>query len=415
MKENLISKPRITVIDALRGFALLGVILVHMNQHYSYRSVGPFEPHEAIFAEWDETASWLIWSVMLGRFINIFAFLFGMSFFIQMDRAAQKGVNFGGRFLWRMILLFVIGLFGTSFYSGDILSIYAVFGIIMLFLNRFKNWILILIAVLLLAGAPRWIMIGYNQLTAPPATEQVVSSENRPQRPSQLVAPEERPTPTFWEVAKDNLTDGTMGKLNYQFIGGNRGYITLAIFILGLVVGRTRFFETVHIRQRRNWKLLGVFVAGLLLSNWLITLFPTQESLWRSMQNGGVPSVSALTVQALSDFSMVLSSAVLAMVFIVLYQYRGFNRVLGQLAPYGRMGLTNYVSQSIVGAILFAMWAYGATFGAWQAAEVMLLGLLVYLVQVIVCKVWLNYFQYGPLEWLWRSLTYFKKQPFLKV
>ena len=89
--------------------------------------------------------------------------------------------------------------------------------------------------------------------------------------------------------------------------------------------------------------------------------------------------------------------------------------MLGQLAPYGRMGLTNYVSQSIVGAILFAMWAYGATFGAWQAAEVMLLGLLVYLVQVIVCKVWLNYFQYGPLEWLWRSLTYFKKQPFLKV
>lgn len=413
MKENLIAKPRITVIDALRGFALLGVILVHMNQHYSYRSMGPFEPHEPILAAWNDTASWLIWSVMLGRFINIFAFLFGMSFFIQMDRAAQKGVNFGGRFLWRMVILFVIGLVGTCFYSGDILSIYAVFGILMLFLNRFKNWILILIAVLLLAGAPRWTSIAYKQLTAPPATEQVVSNENRPPRPQ--VNPQELPKPTFWEVATNNLTDGTMGKLNYQFMGGNRGYITLAIFILGLVVGRTRFFESVHLNQRRNWKLLGIFVAGLLVVNWLMTLLPPQESLWRMMRaGGGTPPVEALIAQGLSDFAMVLSSAVIAMVFIVLYQYRGFNKVLSQLAPYGRMGLTNYVSQSIIGAILFAMWAYGSTFGAWQAAEVMLLGLGVYLVQVIVCKIWLNYFQYGPLEWLWRSLTYFNLQPFLK-
>jgi len=414
MTENILSKPRITVIDALRGFALLGVVLVHMNQHYSYYSMGPFLPHEPILAEWNDTATWLIWSVMLGRFINIFAFLFGMSFFIQMDRAAQKGVNFGGRFLWRMVILFVIGLIGTCFYSGDILSIYAVFGIIMLFLNRFKNWVLILIAVLLLAGAPRLIMIGYNQLTAPPATEQVASNENRPLRTRSNAEPQERPEPSFLQAAKDNLTSGTMGKLNYQFMGGNRGYITLAIFILGLVVGRTRFFETVHLNRVRNWKLLGIFIISLLFFNWLITLFPPQESLWRSMRNGGVPAPTALIVQALSDFSMVLSSAVLAMVFIVLYQYRGFKTVLGQLAPYGRMGLTNYVSQSIIGALLFAMWAWGSYFGAWQAAEVMLLGLAVYIVQVIVCKVWLNHFQYGPLEWLWRSLTYFNKQPFLK-
>lgn len=408
MKDNILSKTRITVIDALRGFALLGVILVHMNQHYSYYSMGPFNPHEPILAEWNDTATWLIWSVMLGRFINIFAFLFGMSFFIQMDRAKEKGGSFGGRFLWRMVILFVIGLVGTCFYSGDILSIYAVFGIVMLFLNRFKNWVLILIAVLLLAGAPRLIMIGYRQLTAPPATEQVE------QRSRSRMESQERPEPSFLQSAKDNLTSGTSGKLNYQFVGGNRGYITLAIFILGLVVGRTRFFETVHLNRRRNWKLLGIFVLGLCLFNALIEAFPPQESLWRSMRNGGVPSATALTVQALSDFSMVLSSAVLAMVFIVLYQYRGFKTVLGQLAPYGRMGLTNYVSQSIIGALLFAMWAWGAEFGAWQAAEVMLLGLAVYIAQIIVCKVWLKYFQYGPLEWLWRSLTYFNRQPFLK-
>lgn len=63
MTKKILSKPRITVIDALRGFALLGVILVHMNQHYSYRSMGPFLPHEPILSEWNDTASWLIWGV----------------------------------------------------------------------------------------------------------------------------------------------------------------------------------------------------------------------------------------------------------------------------------------------------------------------------------------------------------------
>lgn len=408
--ENTTLNRRITVIDALRGFALLGVILVHMNQHYSYFSMGPFNPHEPILAEWDDTATWLVWNVMLGRFINIFAFLFGMSFFIQLDRASQKGVSFGGRFLWRMVILFVIGLIGTCFYSGDILSIYAVFGILMLFLNKFKNWVLILVAILLLAGVPRMVVIGYNKLTAPPAIEQVAQAPQRPRVSSD--ERQELPKPSFFRSAKANLTTGTEGKLSYQFNPGNRGYITLAIFIFGLVVGRTRFFETVHLKTRRNWLLLAGFVGFVCLTSWLISIFPPQESLWHSMRQGNIPSSGSLALQALTDVNMVLSSAALAMAFIVLYQMRGIGKALNILAPYGRMGLTNYVSQSIIGACLFAMWAFGATFGAWHSAEILLLGLGVYAVQVIVCKVWLTYFQYGPLEWLWRSLTYFKWQPF---
>ena len=412
MKDTTTLNRRITVIDALRGFALLGVVLVHMNQHYSYYSMGPFLPHEPILTQWDESATWLVWNVMLGRFINIFAFLFGMSFFIQMDRANQKGVSFGGRFLWRMFILFAIGLFDTCFYSGDILSIYAVFGVLMLFLNKFKNWVLILLAVLLLAGAPRMVMIGYSKLTAPAQTELVEQASSRPRTPS--VEQQEPPKPSFWRSAKENLTSGTEGKLNYQFNSGNRGYITLAIFMLGLVVGRTRFFESVHINKRRNWILLGIFIGGVLLTNWLVSLIPPQESMWRVMRQGGTPSVALMTVQALNDMNMVLSSCVLAMAFIVLYQMRGIGNVLDVLSPYGRMGLTNYVSQSIIGALLFAMWAFGDRFGAWHSAEILLLGLGVYAIQVIISKLWLNHFQYGPLEWLWRSLTYFKKQPFLK-
>ena len=132
------------------------------------------------------------------------------------------------------------------------------------------------------------------------------------------------------------------------------------------------------------------------------------------MSQGHEPSMGEVGMEVLNDVNMVLFSGMLGMAFIVLYQMKGVGKVLGVLAPYGRMGLTNYVSQSIIGAFLFAMWAFGERFGAWRTTEILLLGLGVYIVQVIISKVWLTYFQYGPLEWAWRSLTYFKMQPLWK-
>ena len=406
MKENTILNRRITVIDALRGFALLGVLLVHMSQHYSYGSAEPYGAHEPFLSGWNEGANWFVRTMLSGKFINIFAFLFGMSFFIQMDRAAQKGVRFGGRFLWRMVILFGIGILGNCFYSQDILSIYAFFGVILLFLNRFKNWALILIAVLLLTGVPQYVMMGYNELTGTPVQEiAFVDADTGSPRNTET---------TYVESLEHTMTRANAWKLNFQFVKRTRGYVTMAIFILGLVVGRIRFFETVHLKKRRNWILLGTFTAFLCLCNFLIDSFPPQESIWNVMQEGEIPSVASMTLQTLTDVKQMLASSVITMAFIVLYQLKGVGHVLDWLAPYGRMGLTNYVSQNIIGACLFAMWAWGATFGPFQPAESLLLGLAIYLLQVIICKVWLNHFQYGPLEWLWRSLTYLNKQPFLK-
>ena len=78
----------------------------------------------------------------MGRFINIFALLFGLSFFIQMDRAAKKGIDFRGRFVWRMIILMVLGILCHSFYNVEIISVYAFFGLLMIPLYKVKKWVL---------------------------------------------------------------------------------------------------------------------------------------------------------------------------------------------------------------------------------------------------------------------------------
>ena len=407
---------RITVIDALRGFSLLGVILVHFQQHYSVHSMGPFNEHTPILAQFNDAVFWFVQNVLMGRFINIFAFLFGMSFFIQMDRAAKKGIDFRGRFLWRMVILFAIGIIGSAFYSGDILSLYAIYGVVLLLINPLKNWMLTALAALILLGTPKLTTFAYDKITAPPAVEQVVEAPERPRMPENMG---ERPpfVPekiTFTKSVENNLTRGAMEKINYQFQATNRGYITLAIFILGLIVGRLRFFETAHLHMRRNLILFALFIAGNLIFGWLANIVAPgmDPSMW--FLRSGPPTLQTIMGTALFDVELVFSSAALLMAFVILYNIPAIGKVLDVLAPYGRMGLTNYVSQSIIGACLFAMWGLGSTFGAWGYAELMIVGLGLYISQIIISTIWLRYFKYGPLEWLWRSATYLKWQPFKK-
>lgn len=401
-------KHRITVIDALRGFALLGVILMHMMQHYGIFSGA--EPGEALFPQMDKAIQWLSQHVIMGKFINIFAFLFGLSFFIQMDAAAKKGVDFRKRFLWRMAILFGIGMIGNCFYTGDILSIYAVFGVFMVFLFRFKNRVLLILVSLLLIGLPRVVTTTYSHWVK---TEQAETVSREPVRRSPAPDMEK---PSFFKSAQKNLTSGLQGKLNYQFGLYGRGYITLALFMLGLVVGRLRFFEEVHIRKRRNLILLAGFVLAALVMQWLIHLLPeppsTRAILMGLDRRAITPSV--FVVMALKDIHTVLFSGVMTMGFIVLYQIKSLGRYLDVISPYGRMGLTNYEMQNVIGCLLFSMWGLGSTVGRWGATEVFALGLVLYVVQMLISMCWLKYHLYGPLEWLWRSATYLKRQPLRK-
>jgi len=378
--------------------------------------MGPFNEHTPILAQFNDAVFWFVQNVLMGRFINIFAFLFGMSFFIQMDRAAKKGIDFRGRFLWRMVILFAIGIIGSAFYSGDILSLYAIYGVVLLLINPLKNWMLTALAALILLGTPKLTTFAYDKITAPPAVEQVVEAPERPRMPENMG---ERPpfVPekiTFTKSVENNLTRGAMEKINYQFQATNRGYITLAIFILGLIVGRLRFFETAHLYMRRNLILFALFIAGNLIFGWLANIVAPgmDPSMW--FLRSGPPTLQTIIGTALFDVELVFSSASLLMAFVILYNIPAIGKVLDVLAPYGRMGLTNYVSQSIIGACLFAMWGLGSTFGAWGYAELMIVGLGLYISQIIISTIWLRYFKYGPLEWLWRSATYLKWQPFKK-
>jgi uncharacterized protein len=416
-----VSVKRINVIDALRGFSLFGVILIHMLQHFGYSldntaelSMSPtFDKIIQLFANY----------VIAGRFITIFSFLFGLSFFIQMDRASKKGVDFRSRFLWRMVILFIIGIIGTIFAYMDILTLYAFFGIILVLLFPLKNWILITITCLILAGLPLMSIVGFNNITlnqttaitiTQPIEPNISESENTNQSSEEniLIA-----NGSFFESAKNNLTVKTREKLNYQFRMTSVGYIVFALFILGFIVGRTGFFEKVNVRRRKNYILffsfLGASIVTKLLGQWVTPENPINVLLHVSL--GLEVPISSIITTSLNDLSILFQSGVLAMGFIILYHTKMFGKYLDVLSSYGRMGLTNYEIQNVSGAILFSTWGFGSFFGRLGHSELFLLGLIIYAIQIIISKQWMKHFMYGPLEWLWRSGTYLKWQPFKRT
>lgn len=407
-KTQVASLGRITVIDALRGFALLGVLIVHMMQHFGIFSFGNFGVERTpVFSFLDDSVQWLMRNVFMGKFINIFAFLFGMSFFIQIDRARRRGVDFRRRFVWRMVILLFIGLVGTAYFGHEILTIYAVFGVILVFLSPLRQWVLIALAAILILGAPRAVLSEYDRITyVAPETEQ---PEQRPMPDFNRQMPE----PSIANTVKSNYNSAFTSKLEYQFGINSRGYVTMALFILGFVVGRSRFFEYVHIRKRRNYVLFGIFaVAAYAITKITGLIAPDGITMFWLQPRDLTPTM--LIYSSLNDLASVLYSGAIAMGFICLFFVPGVGRVLDFLSPYGRLGLTNYEMQGLIGCLLFSPWALGGIFGIWSATELFLLALLIYLVQVCVSKLWLTYFIYGPFEWFWRTATYLKPQPFLK-
>lgn len=403
---------RITALDALRGFALLGIIVMHMLQNFGYGFV-PVTGTILHFPALDAGMQWVGSNIVMGRFVNIFAFLFGMSLFIQIDKAAKKGIDFRGRFVWRMILLLLFGLLCHSFYNVEIISVYAFFGLLLLMLYRVKTGVLLVLFVVLLLGAPRVIQVHFhNQQVAAELvlSEQVVNAEQQ----TGMDRPEHIANPSFINSAKYNYTERFEGKLNYQFGFIGRGYVTFALFILGMLVGRSRFLESAQLHKHRLLLLFTGFIAATIVIGILQTVMPEQDTRIFFRADGVHLPWAVVFFQTLNDLSLVTWSGALVSGFLGLYYSQRFGRYLDLLSPYGRAALTNYIMQGVIGSVLFAPWAFGFTFASWGNFALVILGLFIYVVQGTLSYVWLKYYLYGPLEWLWRSGTYLSFQSFAK-
>lgn len=401
--NKLIKTERINSIDALRGFSLAGVVLVHMVEQYI---AGP--PPEGFLEGLngipDQIVQGFIQLFLTGKFFALFSILFGLSFTIQMQSAEKKGVKFGGRFLWRAVLLFIIGYIHQLFYRGDILTIYAVLAPFIIPFYRIPAKVLLVTAGIIFLGIPRFIAFYFFGGNGISGVHSVMDTNHELiQSYFDIIQ-----NGSLIEVFKTNATYGMLTKIDFQASFFGRLYYTFGYFLIGLWLGRTGIFKDLAAYSKTIKNVLLWSIAGLMVSFVLmIAVFanmaqPADGTTWTF-----VLGMNFFDWVNISMASMILCG------FLLLYQKNNWKKRLLFFAPYGRMALSNYIAQSMIGTFLLFGWGLGYL-GQIRSLYMFLAGLLLIVVQTLVSKYWLQKFRYGPLEWLWRSATYLKWQPFMK-
>lgn len=395
---------RIEVIDVLRGFALFGIIIVHMTEQY-YAGQAP-EQYADFQAKnlLDNIVSGITGMFIIGKFYMIFSFLFGLSFFIQLSKS-DGSFSFVARFAWRLLILFALGMLHHLHYRGDILSIYAILGFGLLLFYRLPDKYLLPLALILVLNIPALFTRLYLALLSPTPANPF----GNPDQSYLLQYFQTVKSGAYLDILKINLGE-FVTKMDFQVTSG-RIYITLGLFLLGLYAGRKKIFENLDqhlpfLKKLRRTSLWGLLACVLFSAAFFggAALLKIQLSDMLQWAIGGF----------VFDVFNTALSAIYAITILLVFQTEKWQKRLLVLAPVGRMGLTTYLMQSVFGFFIF--FSLGLQLlGEIGAGVCFVLALVLFAFQVVFAKFWFRYFRYGLFEWIWRCLTYFKIYPIRKT
>ncbi|MCI9266404.1 DUF418 domain-containing protein [Akkermansia muciniphila] len=307
---------RIYVVDALRGFAVMAIMLLHFLEHFIYNSypVASSPMMEAANQQFKEVFFFLF----AGKSYTIFALLFGFTFAVQYRNQARKGRDFAGRFVWRMCLLAVFACMNAAFFpGGDVLLTFSLAGLLLVPCRRLKTSSLVALSLFFLAQPLEWAYAAVQWMHPGWVPPSLSVAESYASLKSAV------DTGNFWVMAWENLTTGQWASLAW-----------------GIEAGRLM-------------QAPGLFLLG----------------------------------------------------FVLLYRLEYFRKATAPLLTYGRMSLTNYVSQSVIGSLIFFPYALGlAPYCGYLASFAV--GFAAMTGQIWFCRWWLERHRYGVLEGLWHRATW---------
>lgn len=394
--------PRIEVADAIRGVAVAMILMLHAIEHFNYYNLPVPE------SPWLQLADQMIWDslwfVVGGKAYAIFALLFGLSFHIMLSHARERGDDFRLRFTWRMVLLFLFGNLNAAFFCGEVLVLYSLVGLIMPLVCNLRTRTVLILAVVCLLQPVEWIKMVLAIVAPGSGSVLDFPYSEHWQRAMQVLA-----EGSFLQTVRSNLTDGQYFSLAWAW-GAGRFFQTAGLFMLGMVAGRENLFSLTE-RNRKIW--IKVFAGCLLLFFPLYGLSSLLPSFIHglSAEQTAASSIAILADGAFNAPLMLIINSLHKCMFMLMivtsllfaFYYTPLQRPLRRIMPYGRMSLTNYVTQSIIGSFLFYNWGLHLVLcDTWSE----LICLTVLILQIGFCTLWMRHHKRGPLEALWHKLTY---------
>jgi uncharacterized protein len=388
---------RIEVLDVLRGFALLGIFL--MNIEYFNRSLLEFGEGVPVgTVGWDYAVARLTEVFITGKFWVLFSMLFGMGFVVMQTQAAADGRPFETMYLRRTAALMIFGLLHTLLlWPGDILHSYALVAFVLMWLPLATVRTSALIGALLyLAPALLVLLSGTMMIFVPEQELQKMAEESSDMAAAAIQAGNVYANGSYSEVVYQRWQD-FLHLLSYEFFVFISAF---GIFLIGASIMRSG--RLLHLKANRAF-FFKTMVCCALLAFVLIGI----ASLFHG---GSAMEPKGMIEQAL----MMLGNLPLSLFYLCTIafamSYVSGRKVLAVLAPAGKMALTNYLMQSLIASTVF--FGYGFGFWAkWGRVDLALFVISVFVAQVIFSQLWLRYFRYGPMEWLWRALTYWTLPP----
>lgn len=393
MKQKLSeTKSRIDVADVLRGLAVMGIIVLHTIEHYNFYSF-PDTANQCALLNFTDKAIWSsMFFVFGGKAYAVFALLFGFSFFVQENNQRQRGKDFRGRFLWRLFLLFILGNINAMFFTGEILVMYSLIGFVLVLVCRLPNKIVFPIAIFLLLQPMEWIKLIYSLCNPDYIAGEELATHYF------MEAFKVQSNGTFLETIRMNLWSGQLASLTWAWEHG-RIFQTAALFMLGLLVGRTGLFIYSEKHLKIWMSILGYSLICYFPLIGLINLLPD------FMDNKTALTSVNLIIQSLANFAFML---ILVIGIMLAFYTTKLKSLLMKITPYGKMSLTNYISQSIIGSLLFYNWGFSLHKELGITCS-FLVGILLFIAQFAFCKWWMKHHNHGPLEYIWKKGTWIGK------
>ena len=385
---------RINEIDAIRAVALLGILMMNIMTFAGNNTGLGGDLGDSYTGNANENALWFINAFVTSNFFTMFSFLFGLGFYIFMERARLKSDKPDLLFVRRLVILLIIGiLHGIFIWFGDILTQYAITGFWLLLFARLRPVVNLIVPIViftlgtLLIGTLALLMNRLSGLEA-------LDTTGTDKVPGFMDI-------NFTEIMHNGTYIDLLG-LNATMFGlASTGIIitmpiVLAMFLLGLYVGQ----KNLHMTFTNHLKKIVIFgVIALLIG------IPLKLYTGYYMTFSGT-----LAEEVLSGLSYTLAGPLVALGYVALLVIL-FVKVpvlVRLLQPAGQMALTNYLMQSIVMVAFFKM---SGMYDQVDAIYFVPISVGFFLIQVGLSHIWMRYFSYGPFEWLWRTLTYMRMVP----
>lgn len=399
-------------MDVLRGFAILGIFIANLGTGFSgYRESGDLTG-SMLLPEWDHKMAFLHHMFIEGKFYSIFSLLFGWGIALQFKRAAAKDINALPTIKRRLMFMLLLGAVHLLIWPGDIVFFYALLGFLLLPCRKFSNKTLLitgasltLLPIVLYAAKSYWQWLNVPAGILYETGQKIDTYLTGVNSEESYIAFTK--TAGWWEIFKGNIA-GFFYRYGYLFFVSRIPKV-LGMFMIGYALGRSDFYKNIAQNKKIIWWVIGI---GLLIG------LPANFYLARYMTYYMADYFNLKTKGLYQTIAYALGVAPLAMAYVGLFmlsfQSAAGKKLLSVLAPVGKMAFSNYMMQSLIGNFVFLGAGLGYS-GQVGPVYYTLFGIAVFILQIILSTIWLKYFNYGPVEWIWRSATYKKWQPFRKT